>query len=205
MPHRVVLITDPRYEDDLLAAKLEAALPMAPRGFVLVQLRDKHRSAREVYALGARLRPLCKEHGATFIVNDRLDIALALEADGVHLGKASVTIEDARKLLGASAFISVAAHSTEDLERAASEGAHLALLSPIFATPGKGEPLGLDALKRARAILPSFPIYALGGVDIDNAASCLHAGASGIAAIRAIFDAEDPEAEMKSLIDALSE
>lgn len=204
MAPRIVLITDPRYEDADLVAKLEAALVAAPRGSVLVQLRDKHRSSREVFALGARLRPLCKERGASFVVNDRLDVALALEADGIHLGKASVAIEDARKLLGASALISVAAHSMDDLERAASEGAHLAFLSPIFATPGKGAVLGLDALKRARAILPSFPIYALGGIDIDNAASCMRAGASGVAAIRAIFDADDPEGEMRSFVDAMT-
>lgn len=205
MRPRIVLITDPRYEDADLVRKLEAALTSAPKGSVLVQLRDKQRPASEVLALGERLRPLCKERGAAFIVNDRLDIALALDADGVHLGHASVAIEEARKLLGARALISVAAHSIPDLERAALEGAYLALLSPIFTTPGKGAPLGLDALKRARAMLPSFPIYALGGVDTANAASCLRAGASGIAAIRAIFDADDPQGEMKKLVDAASE
>lgn len=203
MRPRIVLITDPRYEDDALVEKLDRALSIAPPGLVAVQLRDKKRETSELYAWGARLRPLCKERGALFVVNDRLDIALALEADGVHLGGASVGISDARELLGASSFVSVAAHSMQDVELAKREGADAALLSPIFASPGKGAPLGVSALTRARALAADLSLYALGGVDVVHAASCIRAGATGVAAIRAIFEAPEPADEMRRLLDAV--
>lgn len=203
MRPRIVLVTDPRYDDDVLVGKLDAALRIAPTGSVSVQLRDKSREAAAVFELGSRLRLLCKQRGAIFVVNDRLDLALALDADGAHLGGASVAVPDARELLGPSAFISVAAHSIAEIEKASREGADAALLSPIFASPGKGEPLGLGELERAHALVPTMLLYALGGIDADNAASCMRAGATGIAAIRAFFDAEDPARAMRRLLDAV--
>lgn len=202
-PPRIVLVTDPRYEDALLLAKLDAALSAAPKGLALVQLRDKSRSSVEVFTLARALRALTHEHGAPFVVNDRLDIALAVGADGAHLGKASVGIEDARKLLGASAFLSVAAHDLADIERASREGADAALLSPIFPSPGKGEPLGASALAEARSLAGPLLVYALGGVGVAQASACIEAGASGVALIRALFDADDPAQVMRSLVEAL--
>jgi len=204
MRPRIVLITDPRYEDDVLVSKLEQALGLAPSGLVMVQLRDKLREAGRLLDVGRRLRSLCREHGALFVVNDRLDVALALEADGVHLGRASVAVADARRLVGEQAFISVATHSRDELREAIDEGADAALLSPIFPTPGKGEPLGTEALRHAKAMAPAFPIYALGGIDLENARECLEAGASGVAMIRAFFDAEDPARSMRHLLDVLA-
>lgn len=204
MRPRIVLITDSRYEDDVLVDKLDRALSVAPSGLVAVQLRDKVRETGRLLSVSRRLRELSLEHGALFVVNDRIDLALAVGADGVHLGRASVSLAEARRLVGPSAFVSVAAHSHADLQQAIDDGASAALLSPIFASPGKGEPLGLEALRVARSMAPSFPVYALGGIDPTNARACLAAGASGVAMIRAFFDADDPARAMRHLLDVMA-
>lgn len=166
-----------------------AALPPEARARAAVQLRDPELSGRELYALGRRLRDATAALGASLVVNDRLDLALLLGADGVHLGRRSVGVADARALLGAGVFVSVACHGVDEVLRAADAGADAAVLSPIFATPGKGPPLGLEALREARARLArasrSIAIIALGGVDATSAPACLAAGADGVAAIRA--------------------
>jgi thiamine-phosphate pyrophosphorylase len=106
----------------------------------------------------------------------------------------------ARVALGEAAWITVAALTDLDVRHAAEDGADGALVSPIFATPGKGAPRGLDAIRRARAIAPRLGIHALGGIDPSNVASCLEAGATGVAAIRAIFGVLDPAAAARALV-----
>jgi thiamine-phosphate pyrophosphorylase len=191
---RVVQITEssalPEAE---LFARLAAvgALSPAQRGRFAVQLRDPGLSSRALTDLGLRLRAATRPLGVALMVNDRLDLALALGADGVHLGRRSVTVADARALLGPAAWISVACHDVDDVIRAATEGADAATLSPIFASPGKGTPLGLGALRAARAALGAraLALHALGGVDRASAPSCFEAGADGVAAIRADLSA----------------
>lgn len=169
------------------------ALEGAPPGVrVVVQLRERERSARERLALGARLRALTLELGLTLVVNDRLDLALALGADGVHLGERSVTPEEARALLPAGSLVSVACHDAARVAALSLGGAvDLVLLSPVLASPGKGPPLGLGALSTARALLDQTPgarevrLVALGGLDAAHVAGALEAGAHGVAAIRA--------------------
>jgi thiamine-phosphate pyrophosphorylase len=175
-----------------------AALPPALRGRFAVQLRDPQLPASALHALGRRLREATAALGAPLFVNDRLDLAVLLGAEGVHLGGRSVSIEDARAFLGPDAFVSVACHSPGDVARAAAAGADAALLSPIFATPGKGRPIGLTALREARRLLiaagSTAALIALGGVDAPSAPACLAAGADGVAAIRA-----DPAAVLARL------
>jgi thiamine-phosphate pyrophosphorylase len=202
MAPKVVVITDPRHPDDRLCAIIEAVAGAAAPGELVVQVRDKLRQARRVLALAERLSPICERHGAALVVNDRIDIALAVNAAGVHLGGASVEIAEARRLLP-SGWISIAAHTLEDVERAEGEGADAAFLSPIFSSPGKGAPLGTRALEGARARAARIGLYALGGVDVANAGQCRRAGASGVAVLRALLDAPDPAAAMGALRDAL--
>jgi thiamine-phosphate pyrophosphorylase len=189
MRPRVVQITEASVlPEPVLFARLAAvaALPEAARRRHAVELRDPGLGARALFALGTRLRAATRAMGAALIVNDRLDLALALGADGVHLGRRSVAVEDARALLPAGTWVSVACHAVEDVARAADLGADAALLSPIFASPGKGPPLGVEALRAAhRAVGGRIQIVALGGVDGDNAAACFAAGAGAVAAIRA--------------------
>lgn len=189
---RVVLVTatDVVPERELVA-RLDRLAELTPelRARVAVQLRDPELSGRELAALGARLRERTRALGVGLVVNDRLDLARALAADGVHLGRRSVDVADARAWLGDGAWISVACHGEDDVAAAARAGADAMLLSPIFASPGKGAPLGLEALRRARARLDGVArrpaLLALGGVDRERAFACLEAGADGVAAIRA--------------------
>ncbi len=192
MRPRVLQITSSAaLPEPLLFARLAAlaSLPLAARARFAVQLRDPELPSRALLALGERLREATRALGAALVVNDRLDLALALAADGVHLGRRSVAVAEARSLLPAGAWVSVACHTVEDVARAAAEGADAAVLSPIFASPGKGPPLGIEALRAARAALGGpgrGPLrVALGGVDAGNAAGCLGAGADAVAAIRA--------------------
>ncbi len=162
-----------------------ARLPAPARSGLAVQLRDPQLPTRELLALGTRLREVTRALGASLVVNDRLDLALALGADGVHLGRRSVSVQDARALLP-HAWIAVACHAVADVVAAAAGGADAAVLSPIFASPGKGTPLGPAALSAARAAAgEGIQLIALGGVDASSAAACFAAGANAVAAIRA--------------------
>jgi thiamine-phosphate pyrophosphorylase len=201
-PPDVIAITDPRWADDELVLRAEAVLAAVPRGSVGLQLRDKVRGSKAVHGLAERLRAICSQHDAALYVNDRLDVALAVEADGVHLGEASVAIGDARALLGPAAFISVAAHRLEDVDRARLAGATAVLLSPIFETPEKGALQGTRFLADARARAGAVRIYALGGIDVNNAAECRRAGADGVAVIRAVWGSPDAPTSAVSLVAA---
>jgi thiamine-phosphate pyrophosphorylase len=191
---RIVQITEssalPEAE---LFARIRAvgALSPAQRARFAVQLRDPGLSSRALADLGLRLRAATRPLGIALVINDRLDLARAIGADGVHLGRRSVTIADARALLGPAAWISAACHNVDDVVRAATDGADAVTLSPIFASPGKGTPLGVAALRAARSALGARPLalYALGGVDRASAPICLGAGADGVAAIRADLSA----------------
>jgi thiamine-phosphate pyrophosphorylase len=187
---RLLYVSDTRVVPaDALVARLEraATLPEGLRARLGVQLRDPELSSRALLALGARLRAVTGAMGASLVVNDRIDLALALGADGVHLGRRSLGVDDARALLGSAAWISVACHDLADVEAAARAGASAVTLSPIFASPGKGTPLGSSALSRARRALAGTrtDLIALGGIDAAGALACFGAGADGVAVIRA--------------------
>jgi thiamine-phosphate pyrophosphorylase len=173
-----------------LGRRLDAltGAPEEARGRVVVMVRDPGLSGRDLLALARRLRGRTRELGIGLWMNDRLDVARLVGADGVHLGRRSVEVADARRWLGDAPVISVSCHQVDEVAEARRGGADVALLSPIFASPGKGEALGLDALRKAREGLGSdgaMALVALGGVDAGNVAACLHAGADGVAAIRA--------------------
>jgi thiamine-phosphate pyrophosphorylase len=188
---RVTLITatDVVAEAEL-CRRLErvAELDPAARARLAVQLRSPELSSCALHRLGERLRRVTARLGVGLIVNDRLDLARALGVDGVHLGRRSVHVADARALLGADAWVSVSAHCLDDLRAARAEGADAALLSPIFASPGKASPLGLARLREARAVCAeagALALIALGGIDARSALSCRRAGSDGVAVLRA--------------------
>jgi thiamine-phosphate pyrophosphorylase len=189
----VVLVTDRAAvpPEELLARVRRAGLS-GHGGRLGVMLRDPELSGARLLAWGREVAAAVREAGAQLYVNDRLDVARVLAADGVHLGRRSVTVADARAFLGASVRVSVSAHSVDEVSGAATAGADVVMLSPIFASPGKGTPLGLEALGAARRVLSSGAasgsapaLVALGGVDAARALACLRAGADGVAAIRA--------------------
>lgn len=183
-------------------------------GVSLVQLREKHAPTREFLELGRALMALLAPLGVPLIINDRVDLALALGAAGVHLGQDDLPVEDARRLLGPRAHIGL---SVEDLDQLrAAEALPPGLvdaygLSPIFATPTKtdaGPGWGLDGLARARAVVAHGsrrPLIAIGGIHAGNAASVLRAGADGLAVVSAICAAPEAgraAAELRSILRA---
>lgn len=189
---RLYLITDRRQAKggDLLAA-VERALSGGVRA---VQLREKDMDGRELLELARKMRVLTSRHGAKLLINDRVDIALAAGADGVHLGVASILPADARRLLGPDRLIGCSAHGMEELAAAEAGGADFVTFGPVYTTPSKarfGPPLGVEALRRACAA-SGIPVFALGGVGQRNIGEVIAAGADGIAAISAILAAPDP-------------
>ncbi len=142
-----------------------------------IQIREKDLSARDLFDLTHRAVALTK---TPILVNDRADIALAAGAAGVHLPGGSIAPHELRRLVG---LIAVSCHTLDEVRRAAEEGADFVVFSPVFATPGKGPPVGLDALARAAASV-RIPVLALGGVTESNANLCISNGAAGIAGIR---------------------
>ena len=196
----VHLITDRRLAPDLVA-RAEAALRGLPPGAAALHLREKDLGGRALLALARALRDACAVAGQRFLVNDRLDVALACGADGVHLPSAGVPPVDARRLLGPRALIGVSCHSEADVLRAREGGASYATFGPILDTPSKrayGAPVGLDALRAAVRL--GLPLVALGGVDARSAPLARAAGAHGVAAIRAWLLGTDPAAAVRALL-----
>jgi len=194
---RLVLVTDRRATQGrdlaaVVAAALDAGLPA-------VQLREKDLPGRALLALAERLRALTAARGALLLVNDRVDVAVAAGADGVHLGGGSMPVADARRLLPAGALVGVSAHDPAELSQCAGD---FAVFGPVFDTPSKrafGPPQGLERLRAAVAASP-VPVLAIGGVSAATARAVREAGAHGVAVIRAILEAEDLAATTRALL-----
>jgi thiamine-phosphate pyrophosphorylase len=181
---------------------VEAALRGGARAF---QLREKDLSPRELYPLALELRQLTEAFGARLLINDRVDVAEAVGADGVHLTTTSLPAGIARRLLKSGSLIGVSTHTLAEAQAAAAEGADFIVFGPVFYTPSKapyGEPVGLEALRAVRAEV-DLPILAIGGVKKANLDQVLAAGADGIAVISAIISADDPLAASQGLLGML--
>ncbi|WP_394713831.1 thiamine phosphate synthase [uncultured Desulfuromonas sp.] len=193
------LISDRRQTGgrDLLDV-IEAALH---GGVQAVQLREKDLSSRELYTLGCALRELTRRYQARLLINDRIDIALAVDADGVHLTEQSLEVGVARQLLGPDKLIGVSTHHVDRAVAVEQQGADFITFSPIYATPSKaayGAPQGLDKLRNlCRQV--SLPVIALGGINAQRRQAVLAAGATGCAVISAILAANDPCQAAKAL------
>lgn len=164
-----------------------------------VQLREKDLDGGGLYALAERLRVLTRRYDARLLVNDRIDVALAVEADGVHLGHDSFPVETARSLLGSGHLIGVSTHS--EAEIAAAHAADFIVFGPVYATPSKaayGAPQGLDKLRRA-VVQSTVPVLAIGGVTAAHVPEIIETGARGIALISAVSAAPDPAQAARTL------
>jgi len=173
-------------------------------GVDVVQLREKDRSARERYHLGRKLRAVTREVGVPLIVNDRVDLAAAVDADGVHLGDADLPIAVAREQLGPDALIGRSVSFVEDARAAAEKGADYLGVGAVYATGSKDdiddEEEGVGP-ERVAAIADAVdvPVVGIGGITADNAAPVVEAGADGVAVITAITRADDPAAATRDL------
>jgi thiamine-phosphate pyrophosphorylase len=201
---RVHLITDREVCPDP-AAVARLALEGLPPASVAVHVREKAMSGAALLSLARALGAEVHRAGQLLVVNDRLDVAMAAGADGVHLPSAGVPPADARRLLGRGALVGVSCHGAEDVRRAKAGGADYATFGPLFDTPSKrryGRPVGLEALEAASAI--GVPLIGLGGVGLESAAAVVAARAHGIAAIRAWLAAPDPRGAVRALVEAVS-
>ena len=174
-------------------------------GVKAVQLREKDLSGRDLFSLAERLRTLCQAYEAALFINDRVDVAMAVDAAGVQLSKASLTIATARALLGLQKIIGVSTHSLQEAKEAEQAGADFVLFGPIYFTPSKaayGAPQGLTALKTIVANV-SLPVYAIGGIKPENIDSTKKLGVRGVAMISAIVSAESPKEAAETMLRQL--
>lgn len=174
-------------------------------GVTVVQYREKSDSTRRMIEEAKALREICRAANVPFIVNDRLDVALAVNADGVHVGQDDMPASMARKLLGNGKILGVSAGSKEEAQKAVEDGADYIGASPVFSTPTKPDappPLGVDGLRRmARSV--GIPVIAIGGINLANATMMMDAGSAGIAVVSAIVAAEDAEEAARELRAAI--
>lgn len=167
-------------------------------GVTVVQYRDKVSCAEKMYAQALKLKSLCCGR-AIFLINDRIDIALATDADGVHLGCDDLSYATARKILGKRKIIGLTVHSLKEAKTAQKLGADYLALSPIFATGTKadaGKPVGVNLIKEIRKHT-RLPLIAIGGINLVNAKEVISAGASGLCAISAVVAKPDVKKEIR--------
>lgn len=195
---------------DRLQTKGRSLVPLLQRvlvvGMPAVQLRERDLSVRELMALAREVQAITASCGSQLLINDRIDIALALEGVGVHLRSNSLPLPVARKMLGPQRLLGMSVHAVEEAVRAEAAGADYIVLGPIYETPSKqmfGPPLGIHTLEKA-CTLVRIPIIGIGGVTAARAREMRHAGAFGAAVITAILGADDVASATRELLDAVT-
>ena len=201
---RLLLVTD-RHQTNgrpllpLLQRVLTAAAPA-------IQLRERDLSARELVTLAREVQAVMASRRSPLLINDRIDVALALEGVGINLRSDSLPVSVARQLLGARRLLGISVHAVEEAVQAELQGADYVILGPIYETPSKqmfGPPLGIHTLEKACRLV-RIPIIGIGGVTVARAREMRRAGAFGAAVITAILGADDIESATRELLDAVT-
>lgn len=181
-----------------LAGNENDVLQAVACGVEVVQYRNKNAETRQMYEEAVRLRKICRDSDSIFLINDRVDIALAAEADGVHLGQLDMPCLAARKLLGLEKIIGVTVHNLAEALLAESIGADYLGVSPIFQTatkPDAGKPAGISLIEEIRSQV-DIPLIAIGGINHSNASEVVRAGADGLCAISCVVAKENVSDEI---------
>jgi thiamine-phosphate pyrophosphorylase len=197
------VILDPSIRRDRPLAEVMTAA--AAGGVKIFQYRNKCETMKEAYAEAVLLRKVADRLGAVFVVNDRCDLALAVEADGVHLGQGDLPYADARRLMGTTRLIGLSTHNAEQVKEAERLKPDYIGFGPIFRPASKQDHdsvVGLDGLRAIRP-LTSLPIFGIGGITLDQAGAVIQAGADGVAGISAVVNAPDVEKAVAELISQL--
>ncbi|MEY4705150.1 MAG: putative thiamine-phosphate synthase [Nitrospirota bacterium] len=203
-PSRLLVVTD-RHQTKgrplvpLLQRVLSVAAPA-------IQLRERDLSARDLVTLAREVQAVTNSCGSPLLINDRIDVALALDGVGVHLRSNSLSLAVARQLLGANRLLGISVHGVEEAVQAELQGADYVVLGPIYETPSKqmfGPPLGIHALEKACRLV-RIPVIGIGGVTAARAREMRQAGAFGVAVITAILGAVDVESATQELLDAVT-
>jgi len=200
---RLYLVTDqPSLKGRSLLDVVQAAVL---GGVTCVQLREKHANSRDFYAQAVALMNMLAPYSVPLIINDRIDIALACGAQGVHLGQSDLPVSAARKLLPPEVFIGWSVETVQEVAQSATLPVDYLGVSPVFSTPTKTDtapPWGLEGLQRVRAMSP-LPLVAIGGIHLHNAADVMRAGADSLAVVSAICGADDPRQASQQLKDLI--
>ena len=202
--YSLYLVTDRGLARD--RSMLEIVRAAVQGGVTCVQLREKECSTLDFIEQAFTIKDFLKSRGVPLIINDRVDVALAIEADGVHLGQTDMPLEIAKKIVGDSMIIGISAEALADAIEAEKGGADYLGVSPIYATPTKTDtapPLGLEGLRAIRAAV-NLPLVAIGGLNRDNSAAVIQNGGDGLAVVSAIVAADDPvtaAADLKQIIN----
>ena len=183
---------------------LNAVASALKGGIDIVQLREKNMTANKIMELGKKVKLLCAEYNALFIVNDRVDIAFALNADGVHLGQDDMDVKSAREILGEGAIIGVSTHAFEQAQKAVEDGADYIGVGPVFITPTKPgrQSVGLEYVRWVSENI-DLPAFAIGGIDLNNVSEVIANGAKRIAVVRAVINSENPELAAMNFLKVL--
>jgi len=182
---------------------LEIAAAAIRGGVSCIQLREKTCSTREFIDEALAIRSLLARHEIPLIINDRVDVALAVKADGIHLGQKDMPCSMARQLIPENMIVGISVESLDDAIAAQKDGADYLGVSPIYPTPTKtdtAQALGLEGLRSIRSEV-NLPLVGIGGLNADNAAAVIYNGADGVAVVSAIVAADDPEAATRDLIE----
>jgi thiamine-phosphate pyrophosphorylase len=189
------------------AGNLSVVKNAVAAGVKVVQYREKQASTREMLEEARQLRAICRPGQVIFLVNDRVDLALSVEADGVHLGQDDLPHDLARKLLGKNKIIGITVHNIEEALEAARLGADYLGVSPIFTTSTKtnsGEPGGVELIREIRKRV-ALPLIAIGGITLENAREVIRAGADGLCAISAVLTQSEVKAEIEKFQELFSQ
>lgn len=175
-------------------------------GVTLVQLREKEASTRNFYNLAVQLKEMLDRHHIPLIINDRLDIALAVDADGLHIGQEDMPYDVVRALLGKDKIIGLSVESVEDAERANELDVDYIGISPVFSTATKVDTAPALGIEGAKCInsLSKHPSVGIGGIHLSNVEEVIAAGCDGVSVVSEIMDAEDPKAAAHLLIDRIN-
>lgn len=185
----------------------EIASEAVAGGASIIQLRDKTASSLKLFSDAKKIAEICRGK-AIFIVNDRIDIALASGADGVHLGQDDIPADAARKICGENFLIGVSVGSLAEAEKAAADGADYVAVSPVYSTASKadaGAGHGLSLVSEIRKAFPAMPLVGIGGLNKDNAAEAVAAGLDSVAVISAVVSAADIKSAAEELSKIISE
>ncbi len=197
---QLCLVTDPTVPG--LAHMVEAALDA---GITMLQVRGPQLSAHQLYDLALDLCPLCQHYGVICIINDRIDVGLAVQADGFQLGKHSLSIATARDFVGPNYLLGASVHNLDEAQIALAQGADFLLAGTIFASRSHpGEPTsGLSLLRAIKQAHANAMLFAIGGISVDNAHEVMAAGADGIAVISAVLNTQNVSRAVNALRRAI--
>jgi len=183
----------------------DCARNLVDAGVRLLQYRNKHASARQLFETSQELAAFLKPAGVQFIVNDRADVAALVGTDGVHVGQDDLGVEQAREVVGAGKLVGISTHNIEQFRAAAATSADYLAVGPVFATGSKENPdpvVGLGCVRQVHAMTEK-PIVAIGGITLETAAEVMDAGADSVAVISDILRAENPGQRARQYIDLL--